>query len=153
MSRHEEEAGTPALGSRPGAAPWQARFVEATGTVAVVGATLLLPLHYLGTRVTFFGAAAVVHAEDVRFYWALVGVLTVAVASSFAGALWRRQGDRHLPRHVTLAILGAAAAVAFSVTESGPVQELDRDDPAGQLPPGHDSVCHSGGDSAECAGG
>lgn len=114
----------------------------------------MIPLHYLAVRVTFFGAEAVIHQEDVRFYWLLVGVLAGAVVASFAGALARR-GSRSFAWHILITVLGVAVSLAFSVTTTGPVEDLDRDDPVRQEQPDRPGspVCHSGGDSDECVGG
>ena len=135
-------------------APWQAVVLEVTASVLACGAGVRLPLHHFAARLTFLGDQAVIHEEDVRFDWTLVGILAVTVGASFAGALWRR-GRKAFAWHTLVAVLGVAAALAFSVTATGSVAELDRGGPAEQddrdRPPG--SVCHSGGDSDECLGG
>jgi hypothetical protein len=134
--------------------PWRAVALEVTASLLAAGAVVMIPLHYFGARVTFLGAEAVIHHEDVHFYWTLVGVLAVAVIASFAGALWRR-GNKAFASHILIAVAGVVVASAFSVTEAGPVQDLDLDDPVKQEQPDHpgSSVCHSGGDSDECVGG
>jgi hypothetical protein len=134
--------------------PWQAAALEVAASLVAAGAVVMIPLHYLGARLTFFGAEAVIHEEDVRFYWTLVGVLAVAVGASFAGALWRQAG-RAFGWHVLLAVAGVAVALGFSVTEAGPAQDLRRDDTVKEEPAGRPggSACHSGGDSDECVGG
>ena len=140
--------------SSPRRTPWQAVALEVTAALVAAAAAVMIPVHYLAVRVTFFGAEAVIHDEDVRFYWAVVGVLACGVAASFAGARWRRAG-RSFAWHVLVALVGVAVALGFSVTESGPVQDLDRDDRVRQEQadrPGN-AVCHSGGDSDECVGG
>jgi hypothetical protein len=137
-------------------APWQAVVLELFGSIAACVALLSMPLHYLSTRVTFFNVEAVVHDDDVRTYWVLVAVLVAGVVASFAGALWRR-GRKAFVWHVFVAILGLVAALAFSVTQAGPVSELDHDRPEQSRPddPGQHGagVCRSGGDSDECLGG
>jgi len=135
-------------------APWQAVALEVTASVLAAGAVVMIPLHYVAARVTFLGAGAVIDEEDVRFYWLLVGVLAAAVVASFAGALWRR-ASKAFAWHVLITVLGVAVALAFSVTKSGPVEDLDRNDPVKQEQPDRrgSSVCHSGGDSDECVGG
>ena len=135
-------------------APWQAVALEVTASLLASGAVVLFPLHYVAARLAFLGDQAVIHGEDVRFYWTLVGVLVVAVVASFAGALWRR-GRKAFAWHGLVAVLGVAAVLAFPVTKAGPVDDLDRKDVAERedrdRPAG--SVCHSGGDSDECLGG
>jgi hypothetical protein len=153
MALHEDEARA-AVTTDGGRAPWQAVALEVTAAVVAVAALVLIPLHYLAVRVTFLGAEAVIDEENVRFHWVLVGVLAVSVGSSFAAALWRRGGGA-LVWHTAVAVAGLAVALTFSVTETGPVQDLD-DDPVRRQPssdrPGG-AVCHSGGDSDECVGG
>lgn len=135
-------------------APWQAVALEVTASVLAVGAVVLFPLHHVAARLAFLGDQAVIHEEDVRLYWTLVGVLAVAVVASFAGALWRR-GRKALAWHGLVAVLGAVAALAFSVTETGSVAELERGDTAqqGDRDRPANAVCHSGGASDECLGG
>ncbi len=99
---------------------WPAVVLELLGSVVAAFALLSLPLHYIWTRVTFFGDAAVVHADDVRSYWTLVAALTVGVVASFAGALWRG-GRKAFAWHAIVAVLGLVAALAFPVTQAGPV--------------------------------
>jgi hypothetical protein len=101
-------------------APWPAVVLELLGSVVAAFVLVSLPLHFLSTRVTFFGDQAVVHADDVRTYWTLVAALTVGVVASFAGALWRG-GRKAFWWHTPVAILGLAAALAFAVTQAGPV--------------------------------
>ena len=134
-------------------APWQAVVLEVTAALVAAGAVVLFPLHYVGARLAFLGDEAVIHDENVRFYWILVGVLAVAVVTSLATAL-RRRGGKAFAWHVLVAVAGLVMATGFSVTEAGPVRDVDRaplervrpDQPGG-------SACHSGGDSDECLGG
>ena len=123
-------------------------------SILALGAVVMIPLHHVAARLTFLGDQAVIHEEDVRFYWTLVGILTVAVIASFAGALWRR-GMKTVAWHTLVAGLGVAAALAFSVTATGSVAELDRDAPMerDQRDRRGGSGCHSGGDSDGCVGG
>jgi hypothetical protein len=153
MTLREDEAGTAAATGRR-RAPWQAVALEVTAALVAVTALVLIPLHYLAVRVTFLGAEAVIDDENVRFHWVLVGVLAVSVGASFAAAVWRR-GGKAFVWHTAVAVAGLLVALTFSVTEAGPVQDLD-EDPVRHQPsadrPGS-SVCHSGGDSDECVGG
>jgi hypothetical protein len=117
-------------------------------------AVVMIPAHYLATRLTFFGAEAVIHEEDVRVYWMLVAALVSGVVASLWGALWRG-GRKSFAWHVLVAIVGLAVASALSVTEAGAVDDVERDgSPEQHQPrnPGH-SVCLSGGDNDECVGG
>ena len=135
-------------------APWQAVALEVIASLLALGAVVLIPLHYVAARLAFLGDQAVIDADEVRFYWTLVGILAVAVIASFAGALWRR-GRKTFAWHTLVAVLGVAAALAFSVTATGSVSELGRDDPTEREQrdrPGG-SGCHSGGDSDGCVGG
>lgn len=101
-------------------APRLAVVLELLGSVVAAFVLASLPLHFLSTRVTFFGDQAVVHADDVRTYWTLVAALTVGVVASFAGAWWRG-GRKAFWWHGTVAILWLVAALAFPVTQTGPV--------------------------------
>ena len=149
-----EDAVTRAATTTVRRAPWQAVALEVTASVLAFGAVVMFPLHYIAARLAFLGDQAVVHEEEVRFYWTLVGVLAVAVLASLAGALWRK-GRKTFAWHGLVATLGVVVVVAFPVTATGTVAELDRGDPA--TPEDRDrpanSVCHSGGDSDECLGG
>ena len=60
-------------------APWQAVALEVSASVLAFGAVVMFPLHHVAARLTFLGDQAVIHEEDVRFYWTLVGILAVAV--------------------------------------------------------------------------
>ena len=155
MTMEHDVATRPAGTDRP-RAPWQAVVLELFGSLMVVIALASMPLHYLSTRVTFFGVQPVVHDDDVRTYWILVSVLIAGVVASFAGALWRR-ARKAFVWHFLVAILGLVGALAFSVTQAGPVSELDHDRPAqtGLDDPGRHGagVCRSGGDNDECVGG
>ncbi len=135
-------------------APWQAVVLEITASLLALGAVVMIPLHHVAARLAFLGDQAVIHAEEVRFYWTLVGILALAVIASFAGALWRR-GRKMFAGHTLVAVVGVAAALAFSVTATGSVAELDRDDPIEREQPDRrgGSGCHSGGDSDGCVGG
>jgi hypothetical protein len=134
--------------------PWPAVALEVLAAVVAVVALVLIPLHYAAVRVTFLGAEAVIHEENVLFHWVLRGVLTVAVLASFALAL-RRRGGKALLWYAVVAVAGLVVASTFSVTETGPVQDRPRDAGRHQPPPDPpgSAVCHSGGDSDECVGG
>ena len=134
-------------------APWQAVVAEVLTSLTAAGVVVLIPLHYLLVRMTFFGAPTVIHDDDVQKYWMLVGALAVAVVASFAAARWRR-GRKTYAWHVFVAVVGVVMAAEFSVAESGPVDHLDRHPvhQDRQESPGG-SACHSGGDSDECVGG
>jgi hypothetical protein len=53
---------------------WQPVALEVTASLLAAGAVVMIPLHYVAARVTFFfGAETVIYEEDVRSYWLLVG--------------------------------------------------------------------------------
>ena len=119
MITEHDEATHPA-GTDRRRATWPAVVLELSASVVAAFALGSLPLHYVWSRVAFFGDQAVVHADDVRTYWTLVAGLAAGAVASFAGALWRR-GRRAFVWHALVAILGLMAALAFSVTQVGPV--------------------------------
>lgn len=140
----------------PRSRPWQPAVAEVLASLVATGAMVLIPLHYVGVHLTFFGAPVVIREEDVRTYWLLVGVLALGVVASFGAARWRR-ARASFAWHAVVAGVGVLAALAFSVTEAGPAQEwpgpLWPERSAPSEPPHPSFACHSGGSSDECVGG
>jgi hypothetical protein len=152
--KEDEDVEAPVVTASTRRSSWQPVALEVTASLLAAGAVVMIPLHYVAARVTFFGAEAVIYEEDVRSYWLLVGVLTAALVASFAGALWRR-GSKAFAWHTFITVLGVVVVLAFSVTKAGPVEDLNRNDPGNREQPDRpgNSVCCSGGDSDECVGG
>ncbi|QIK76643.1 DUF6234 family protein [Nocardioides piscis] len=116
------------------------------------GAAALFPVLYFAVRLAFFGERAVIHPENVRQYWVLVGVLAVSSIAALAAA-HRRGGRRALAWHSLVAAMGLVLALLFSVSEPGQVDQPDRTPEPREQPDRGASVCHSGGGSDECVGG
>lgn len=111
-----------------------------------------LPLHYLGSRLCFFGECSQPGPDEIRTYRIVVVALVVTLVATFVVAA-RRRARWAFAWHVTVALAGLAAAVLFSMPSVGIADapgDAPRDDPPS---PGHDYVpCHSGPPN-DCPGG
>jgi hypothetical protein len=135
------------IGLRPRQPVWPS-VVEVLGSVTAVAMVGALVLNWLSVYLVFFGIDVVVEPEDVRNYWVIVAVLALSEVATFAGAALRPARGAWV-WHVLVAGLGAVAAVLFSVTTVGPVN----DQPAPPQPRYTIPECHSGGDASGCPGG
>ncbi len=135
-------------------APWQATALEVVSSLVAAVMLLAIPFHYADVHVTWMSSEPVIiYAEDVHRYWWWVTLLAVGVVGSFIGAWWRH-GNKAFAWHILVAVVGVVLALAFSVTEAGNVEDLDRQPaPQEQTDPPSNSACHSGGDSKDCVGG
>ncbi len=129
--------------------PWPAVVIEVVASLVATGAVVLIFLNYVGAHLTFFGDPVSIDQQEVNAYWMLVATLAASVVATSAAAAWRG-ARRAFAWHVAVAVAGVLVAVAFPVTEAGPVREPAQVEPAD---PYVGPVCRSGGDSNECVGG
>jgi Family of unknown function (DUF6234) len=122
--------------------------LEGMASVVAVVAICGLFVNWFGAHLALFGEPVVIHAEDVRNYWTILGVLVASVPLTFVLA-----GLRRAPRawgwHLVVAGLGAVAAIAFAVTSTG----TPTDEPEPSPPHRSGPLCYSGGDNTGCPGG
>ena len=131
-------------GRRP--AHWVAGLVETAASLLAIYAIGALLINKAGTVITF-GPTAEVVPEEVSIYHLWLGVLSAAVAVSFAAAFWRRRRFGGSARwHTVVLVAGLVSAVVFHVSLDSPAPPVPAQDRSF-------TACHSGGDSRDCVGG
>lgn len=127
---------------------WLPGLIECAASLLAIYSMGALLINKADASVAFFGETPTVTPANVATYQQWLAMLGVAVAISFASALWRtRLTGRSTYWHGLVLVAGLVAAGVFHVAiESSDPEPVPVQDRSG-------TVCHSGGDNSECVGG